>query len=313
MSTPQGSCRDGHVANCDGSPARLTAQLTLNSPAKLNIFLEVHGQRSDGFHELETVMLRSQFCDQLTFQPSQTPDLTLRLSDATSADIRSGIPLDETNLILKAARALQDLTGTSFGAHIILHKRIPPESGLGGGSSNAATTLLGCRQLWNVDASDDQLHAIAASLGSDINFLLSGVAAAVCRGRGEIIEPIPLARKLHFVALRPRSGNSTAAVFRQTVIPSTPRSSKPLTDVVTHGIGNLQSVIFNRLTDAATQLNPDMATLLRRIPQSVRRPAFMSGSGSTVYVAAASHADARSVADHLGDSCRLPVWILECG
>ena len=310
---PQRSCRDGHVANCDGSPLRIASQLTLSSPAKLNIFLEVLGKRPDGFHELETIMLRTQFCDQLTFQPTLSSELTLSLSDATPTDMRSGIPLDETNLILRAARALQKSTGTSFGVHIILHKRIPPESGLGGGSSNAATTLLGCRQLWNADVSDDQLHGIAATLGSDINFLLSGAAAAVCRGRGEIIEPIPLARKLYFVALRPCVGNSTAAVFRQTVIPGTPRSSKPLADTVAQGIGNLQALIFNRLTDAASQLNPAMATLLKRIPQMVDRPACMSGSGSTVYVVATSRMDAQSIADQLRDSCRLPVWILECG
>ena len=281
--------------------------------AKLNIFLEILGRRPDGFHELETVMLRTQFCDRLTFQQTPSSDLTLSLSDATPAVMRSVIPLDETNLILKAARALQKTTGTVFGAHIILHKCIPPESGLGGGSSNAATTLLGCRQLWNSDVSDDQLHAIAAKLGSDINFLLSGAPAAVCRGRGEIIEPIQLARKLYFVALRPRAGNSTAAVFRKTVIPTTPRSSKPLVDSVLHGTGNLQSRIFNRLTDAASQLNPSMAELLKRIPHSVHRPAFMSGSGSTVYVVTASRQDAQSVSDQLKDSCRLPVWILECG
>ena len=313
MSNPQGSCRDGHIANCDGSPVRLVPQFTLSSPAKLNIFLEVTGKRPDGFHELETVMLRTHFCDQLTFQQTPSSDITLSLSDATAADMPAGIPLDETNLILRAACALQKLCGTSLGAHIILHKRIPPESGLGGGSSNAATTLIGCRQLWNVDVTDDQLHAIAATLGSDINFLLSGASAAVCRGRGEIIEPIRLARKLYFVALRPRDGNSTAAVFRQTMIPRTPRSSTPLADSVAHGIENLQSLIFNRLTDAASQLNPAMATLLKRIPHLVRRPAFMSGSGSTVYVVASSRLDAQSVAGELKDSCRLPVWILECG
>ena len=310
---PQRSCRDGHVANCDGSPVRIASQLTLSSPAKLNIFLEVLGKRPDGFHELETVMLRTQFCDQLTFQPTLSSELTLSLSVATPTDMRSGIPLDETNLILRAARALQKSTGTSFGVHIILHKRIPPESGLGGGSSNAATTLLGCRQLWNADVSDDQLHAIAATLGSDINFLFSGAAAAVCRGRGEIIEPIPLARKLYFVAIRPRAGNSTAAVFRQTVIPATPRSSTPLADSIAQGIGNLQSLMFNRLTDAASHLNLAMAALLKRIPHFVHRPVFMSGSGSTVYVVASSRMDAQSIADQLKDSCRLPVWILECG
>ncbi len=313
MLNPQRSCRDGHIASCDGSPMRIAPHLTLSSPAKLNIFLEVLGKRSDGFHELETVMLRTQFCDQLTFHPAPSSGLTLSLSDATPADMRSAIPLGESNLILRAARALQEFTGTSFGAHIILHKRIPPESGLAGGSSNAATTLLGCRELWDLDVSDDQLHAIAATLGSDINFLLCGSPAAVCRGRGEIIEPIPLVRKLYFVALRPRAGNSTAAVFRQTVIATTPRSSKPLADFVSHGTGNLTSLIFNRLTGAASRLNPAMAALFKRIPHSVHRPVFMSGSGSTVYVVATSRPDAQSVADQLKDSCRLPVWILECG
>jgi len=306
-------CRDGHIANCDGSAVRIASQLTLSSPAKLNIFLEILGRRPDGFHELETVMLRTQFCDQLTFQLTSSSELTLSLSDATPTAMCSGIPLDETNLILRAAGALQKSVGRLFGAHIILHKRIPPESGLGGGSSNAATTLLGCRQLWNADVSDDQLHVIAATLGSDINFLLSGASAAICRGRGEIIEPFQLARTLYFVALRPRAGNSTAAVFRQSTIPGTPRSSKPLADAVAHGIRNLQSLIFNRLTDAASQLNPAMAALLKRIPQITGRPAFMSGSGSTLYVVASSRADAQSVADQLKDSCRLPVWILECG
>lgn len=313
MSDPQGSCHNGHRGNCDGSAVRLTPPLTLSSPAKLNIFLEVLGKRLDGFHELETVMLRTQFCDQLSFQRTSSSELTLGLSDATPADMRADIPLDETNLILRAARALQKTVGTSFGAHIILHKRIPPESGLGGGSSNAATTLLGCRQLWNADVSDEQLHVIAATLGSDVNFLLSGTSAAVCRGRGEIVEPIQLARKLYFVALRPRAGNSTAAVFRQTTIPATPRSSKPLADSVAHGIGNLQSLIFNRLTHAASQLNPAMAALLKRIPHFINRPAFMSGSGSTLYVVATSRLDAQSAADQLKNSCRLPVWILECG
>jgi len=313
MSDPPKFCGDGHIANCDGSAVRIASQLTLSSPAKLNIFLEVLGRRPDGFHELETVMLRTQFCDQLTFQQTPSSELTLSLSDATPAAMRSGIPLDETNLILRAARALQKTTGTVSGAHIILHKRIPPESGLGGGSSNAATTLLGCRQLWNSVVSDEQLHAIAATLGSDINFLLSGASAAVCRGRGEIIDPIPLARKLYFVALRPRAGNSTAAVFRQTVIPDTPRSSKPLADSILHGTGNLQSRIFNRLIHAASQLNPAMADLLKSISHTVHRPAFMSGSGSTVYVVAASRPDAQSVSEQLKNSCRLPVWILECG
>ena len=306
-------CSDGHVSNCDGSPVVDSEHFTLDSPAKLNIFLEVHGKRTDGFHELETVMLRTQWCDQLTFQPTKSSAITISLSDATPAEVVSGIPLDHTNLIAKSAFALQNASGSSSGVHIILNKRIPPESGLGGGSSNAATALIGCRRLWNIDISDVELHSIAASLGSDINFLLSGVQAAVCRGRGELVEPISLHRKLYFVATRPRAGNSTPEVFRRMQIPATPQRSTAVSDYLMRGAGNLNAMIFNRLTDAATQVNPDMAGLLKRIPRIIGRPAFMSGSGSTVYVVATNLQDALSVADRLKRACHLPVWILECG
>ncbi len=317
MTNLQRPCSEEYAVTCGSTPGRTSQPIILSSPAKLNIFLEVLGKRPDGYHELETVMVRTQFCDQLTFQPTSSPEVTLSLSDATSADMRASMPLDESNLIVKAARALQfaarDSTRELMGARIILHKRVPPESGLGGGSSNAATALLGCRQLWNLNIADAQLHSIAASLGSDINFLLSGAAAAVCRGRGEIIQPIEMAKELFFVALRPRTGNSTPAVFRQTMIAAQPGSSAELVHAVSQGTRCLSRLIFNRLTDAASQLNPEMQTLLKRIPQVIHRPAFMSGSGSTVYVVAAGRRDAKEVADQLKQAFRLPVWLLECG
>ena len=317
MTNLQRQCSEEYAVTCGATNVRTSPTIVLSSPAKLNIFLEVLGKRPDGYHELETVMVRTQFCDQLTFDRSNSSTISLSLSDATSADFRNSLPLDESNLIVKAALALQRTTRDSsrepLGAHIILHKRVPPESGLGGGSSNAATTLLGCRQLWNLDVSDVQLHSIAASLGSDINFLLSGEMAAVCRGRGEIIQPIKLARELFFVALRPRTGNSTPAVFSRTKIAAQPVSSAQLVHAVSHGTRKLSPFIFNRLTDAASQLNPEMQTLLSRIPQVIRRPAFMSGSGSTVYVVAAGRRDAREIADQLKQAFCLPVWLLECG
>ena len=135
----------------------------------------------------------------------------------------------------------------------------------------------------------------------------------MCRGRGEIVQPIKLAKELFFVALRPRIGNSTPAVFRQTKIAAQPSLSAELVHAVSQGTRSISPLIFNRLTDAASQLNPEMQTLLNRIPQVIRRPAFMSGSGSTVYVVAAGRRDAKDVADELKLVFRLPVWILVCG
>ena len=291
--------------------------ITLDCPAKLNVFLEVLGKRPDGYHELETVMLRTQFSDQLTARPTLSPALTLRFSDATAPQNRGGVPLDESNLILKAAAAVKERLGVECGAEFILHKRIPPESGLAGGSSNAATALLLCRQIWQpapevTSLSNADLHEVAAGLGSDINFLLSGVPAAICRGRGELIEPIALARKFFFVAVRPKSGNSTASVFRATVLPAQIQSSSVVVSALAgQGSQRLQDVVFNRLTSAAQKTNPEMAALMTRLGKLAKRPVFMSGSGSTVFVIADSRNEATQIQSQVKQTFHMTAWILE--
>lgn len=292
-----------------GSPS---SGLTLTAPAKLNLFLEILGKRPDGYHELETVMLRTQFADQLTIHPRPSTELTLQFSDATPGDLQTGVPLDGRNLILRAAVAVRESLGLTSGAHFILHKRIPPESGLGGGSSNAATALLLCRQLWCPELEDGVLHRIAASLGSDINFLLSGFSAAVCRGRGEIIEPIPLHGRFYFVAVRPKLGNSTAAVFRNTVRASGHVSSEHAVNLLTgRQSGDLQSAAFNRMTEAARRMNPEMALLMSQMGRLTRRDAFMSGSGSTIFVVARSRAEATVFQAQISRALNRVVWVLE--
>lgn len=135
--------------------------------------------------------------------------------------------------------------------------------------------------------SNADLHEIAAGLGSDINFLLNGFPAAICRGRGELIEPIALAR--NFVAVRPKSGNSTASVFRATGLPAQCQNSSAVVSALAgQGTQRLQDVVFNRLTTAAQKTNPEMAGLMARLGKLAKRPVFMSGSGSTVFVIADS-------------------------
>jgi 4-diphosphocytidyl-2-C-methyl-D-erythritol kinase len=284
--------------------------LTLASPSKLNLFLEVLGKRSDGFHELDTVMLRTQFCDMLSASPNHTGRLTLRFSDATVPAVTAGVPLDERNLILRAAGVLQQRCHVTAGADFVLHKQIPPQSGLGGGSGNAATALLACREIWNLSVSDNDLHTIAASLGSDINFLLAGCRAAVCRGRGEQIEPFSPAGQLFFLAFRPNHGNSTPEVFRHTVLPSTHRSSAQLVAALVDGrTADLPLLCFNRLTAAATILNPAMAQLISRLERSTRQPVWMSGSGSTVYILCRSEPHMQQLRRQLLEE-RIPSWML---
>jgi len=265
--------------------------LTLKSPAKINVFLEVLGKRPDGFHELETVMLRTDLCDTLTFEATTSDDLTLALHpESVGVD---HFPLDESNLISKAAMALREATGCALGIAISVQKQIPAEAGLAGGSSNAATTLLALNRMWKLDLPLSQLHEIAASLGSDINFFLEDCEAAVCRGRGERVSPIPVRGSFHFVAVRPSKGNSTPDIFSQLEHVSAPCHCDDVVRALADGDAQqLERVVFNRLTTAAQKVNPEMADLMRELSEMMDRPIVMSGSGSTCFVVCENARDA---------------------
>ena len=275
--------------------AESATSIQLRSPAKINVFLEVHGKRDDGFHELETVMLRTSLHDVLRFETSVSDQLTVQLADYSPPALTESFPLDDSNLILKAAHALRAHCQSQQGASIIINKRIPAEAGLAGGSSNAATTLLGLNRLWNLNLPRQTLHDVAAKLGSDINFFVEDCRAAVCTGRGERVAPIRAPGCLHFVAVQPATGNSTPDVFRR-LSPAGVEERRNVRDTVTalqngcrHG---LQDACFNRLTQAAQELNPEMTELMRAMTRMTRRPIFMSGSGSTCFIIAGNHREA---------------------
>ena len=156
--------------------------LRLLAPAKINLTFEVLGRRADGYHEVRTILQALSLADELTFQESDGLTLTVEPEDAAPV---------EGNLVLAAARLLQTASGVSAGATIHLAKRIPTAGGLGGGSSDAATALLGLRQLWGLDLDADALRALAAELGSDVPFFVAG-GTALGAGRGEQLTPLPL-------------------------------------------------------------------------------------------------------------------------
>ncbi|MEO2016182.1 MAG: 4-(cytidine 5'-diphospho)-2-C-methyl-D-erythritol kinase [Fuerstiella sp.] len=292
-----------------GTPGAASGSaIQLRSPAKINVFLEVHGARGDGFHELETVMLRTSLHDVLRFEATTSEEVTLRLADHSSPALAEVFPLDDSNLILRAASALRDHTQTRQGAAITVNKRIPAEAGLAGGSSNAATTLLGLNSLWGLNLPKQTLHDIAATLGSDINFFIEDCCAAVCCGRGERVAPIQPSGCFHFVAIRPTSGNSTPEVFRQLNIPGSAERRdvcRTVAAVQSGSMGTLQDAAFNRLTQPAMKLNPQMSELMLAMRQITERSVFMSGSGSTCFVFARNAREAgrlRARLQHL--NCR---------
>ena len=155
--------------------------LRLLAPAKVNLTFEVLGRRDDGYHEVRTILQSLSLADELAFEASD--DLSLTVEPEGAAPV-------EENLVLAAARLLQREAGVSAGAAIHLTKRIPMAGGLGGGSSDAATALLGLRRLWGLDLDADALRELAAQLGSDVPFFVSG-GTALGEGRGERLTPLP--------------------------------------------------------------------------------------------------------------------------
>ena len=155
--------------------------IRLRAPAKVNLSFEVLGRRTDGFHEVRTVLAAVDLADELDFQEAGPLALTVEPHGAT--------PI-ETNLVLRAAELLRDACGVPGGASIVLRKRIPVAAGLGGGSSDAAAALLGLRRLWDLDLSDRTLAELAALLGADVPFFLRG-GTALAAGRGEQLTPLP--------------------------------------------------------------------------------------------------------------------------
>jgi len=177
---------------------------TWPAPAKLNLFLHVVGRRADGYHLLQTVFQFLDYADELAFRVTDD-------GRVVRAEDISGIPA-EHDLTLRAARLLQQATGTPRGVEVRLHKRIPAGGGLGGGSSDAATTLLALNELWETGLSRAALAALGLKLGADVPVFVGGLSAWA-EGVGEQLTPIELARPW-YVVLSPPVSVSTAAVFQ---------------------------------------------------------------------------------------------------
>ena len=247
----------------------MQALYDLPAPAKLNLFLHITGQRADGYHLLQSVFVLIDWCDTL--------DLELRTDGKiTREDIgNSGQALPADDLCVRAARALQTASGTTLGAHIRLHKRIPSQAGLGGGSSDAASCLLGLNRLWGLRKQLSNLEQIGLEIGADVPFFLRGRNAWV-EGIGERITPIELP-PAQFVVLKPPSGVSTPAIFAS---PDLKRNSESAIisgfAAMPYGFGR------NDLQPVAQKLNPDVTQALSLLSNQGLSPR-MTGSGSAVF------------------------------
>ncbi len=281
---------------------RLASSVVVRAPAKLNLFFEVLARRSDGYHEIESLMVPIGLYDTLIAcdEPSGAIQLDCRWADRVSTgDSLGELPPAEDNLACRAAQLLRQRAGVDRGISLTLTKRIPSEAGLGGGSSDAAAALLAANEIWNLGYGRPQLAELASELGSDVPFFL-GVGAAVCRGRGERIEPQSRLAPLHVVVVRPPVGLSTAEVYRNCQVALQPHRVEPLIAALRSGdTRNLRALTFNRLQTAAASLCPWVECLQRELASQDCLAHQMSGSG-TSYFGICRHArHARRVAGRL--------------
>lgn len=185
------------------------------APAKLNLFLHINGRRTDGYHELQTLFQFIDYCDTLDFKVTDSSELILHSNMA-------GVVADSDNLILRAAKSLQQMTSFKGGAEIWLDKRLPMGGGLGGGSSDAATTLVALNTLWNTQLSTAELAKIGLKLGADIPVFIHGFAA-FAEGIGERLQVVSPPEPWYLV-IAPDAHVSTAEVFQDPLLPrNTPK------------------------------------------------------------------------------------------
>jgi len=243
--------------------------MRLPAPAKLNRFLHVTGRRGDGYHTLETLLVPIDHCDWITLTPRDGTEIVRARGPAAIAP--------EDDLALRAARLLQRRAGVERGVAVEVEKHIPVGSGLGGGSSDAATVLLGLNRLWKLEWSRGALMALALELGADVPFFLFG-EPAFATGIGEVLERFSIP-PTWFVVVTPRVMVSTAAIFAAPELTRHTPSARIQAFSEAYGGNDLQAVAASRFPEISTCL----AGLAREVTSDVR--VAMSGSGSSVFAA----------------------------
>jgi 4-diphosphocytidyl-2-C-methyl-D-erythritol kinase len=265
--------------------------IVVQAPAKINLFFEVLGKRADGYHEIETLMCPISLFDTIVFRGSPPGPIHFHCQQTYGhGDGEVGrVPEGPDNLTVRAVELLRARAGVSSGGQLYLWKRIPVAAGLGGGSSDAAAALTAANIAWDLNWSPDRLVPLAAELGSDVPFFLYG-GAALCRGRGERLEPFPHFGSLHFIVIRPPEGLATVEVYRRCIPPDEPCSAVPLLSALIRQDRRAASgVMFNRLQPAAAQLSPWIDRLHAVLAEADCLGFGMSGSG-TAHFALCRHA-----------------------
>lgn len=277
--------------------------LRLHPCAKVNLTLEVLSKRDDGYHEVVTILQTIDLVDDLTFEPA---------SDLVLVSDQSEIPPEE-NLVLRAARGLRQSLGERRGARIRLVKRIPLAAGLGGGSSDAAATLIGLCRLWRRDIPVAGLAAIAAGLGSDVPYFLYG-GTALAEGRGERVTPLPPMPESWLVLATPPTAvpGKTGKLYRA-LAPSAftqGEATRSLVRAIRSGEAVTPSRLHNVFESVAGRVFPELDRYRGAFRAAGAPVVHLSGSGPTVFVLFSSPAQAAELRARL-DAAGVPALVVK--
>ncbi|MDQ6874652.1 MAG: 4-(cytidine 5'-diphospho)-2-C-methyl-D-erythritol kinase [Actinomycetota bacterium] len=284
----------------------MTDPVQVRAPAKLNLHLAVGPRRADGFHELVTVYQAVSLYDEVTASPST--ELSVRVRGEGAADVPAG----EDNLAARAALALAELAGIEPMVALDVSKAIPVAGGMAGGSADAAAALVACDALWQVGLSRPALFDLAAGLGSDVPFALTG-GTALGTGRGDRLSPVLAAGRWHWVLALSETGLATPQVYReldrrrrQSPGPAAGRPDRLINALRSGQPGALGQELANDLQTAAVALRPDLARTLEAGAELGAAGAVVSGSGPTCAFLAGSAEDAVRLAAALAGAgvCR---------
>jgi len=251
--------------------------ISLKAPAKVNLFLEILGKRDNGYHEIETIMQEIDLADSLQFEETQE-GVTLECND-------KNIPANQDNLVCKAANLILEECGIKKGVLINLEKNIPVGAGLGGGSSDAATTLKALNSLWKVGLNNEELMEFAAKLGSDIPFFING-KTALCRGRGELITPVEVRNRMDYIILFPRVHISTETIYKNLKIDLTKKRKDVsfFLDALKYSeAASISKLLFNRLEEIIFATYPDLLQVKSTLESFDFCGLSISGSGSAFF------------------------------
>jgi len=251
--------------------------LYVKAPAKINLTLDVLYKRPDNFHEVEMVMTTVDLADRISLESREDGVVQIISTD-------NFVPNDHRNFAYQAARLIKDTYGIKQGVSITIEKEIPIAAGLAGGSSDAAATLKGLNELWNLGLSIDELAELGAKIGSDVSFCVYG-GTALATGRGEIIKEIPAPPNCWVVLAKPKIGVSTAEVYGGLKVKGLehPNTKQMIKAIETKDYELLCSSLGNVLETVTFKLHPEVVMLKEQMKRFGADATLMSGSGPTVF------------------------------